>query len=254
MPILCLDAGHNSPPNFDTGCQGFGLREEDITLDIVKRAKPLIEANGISVVMTREGPYVPGGRTSLTDSLSVRCNIANNAKADLFLSVHCNAFNSQAYGTETHVFGLGGNAERFAKIITPQMGQLFTDRGIKVSSFQVLRDTEYKIGNKTISIPAALLETAFLDNQGDNAKLADPNIRQQIAVIIAKSVCAYFAITYKETAPTPPVAPPVAPAVTKKIIADDDIWLSVRVREPLAAQAILDINKLGFAVERMNLA
>jgi N-acetylmuramoyl-L-alanine amidase len=207
--LLCLDPGHNSPPNADTGCQGFGLREEDITLDICKRAKPLIESNGIDVLMTREGAYVAGGQNSLSDSLNARCDIANGAKADFTLSVHANAFNTQAYGTECHIFGLGGNAEKFANIIQPMMTQLFYDRKIKVSNFQMLRNT---------NMPAALLETAFLDNQGDNAKLADPNVRQQIAVIIAKSVCSYFGATYSEQSQQP--TPPPTLAVMFRIILD----------------------------------
>jgi len=189
MYTTVLDAGHQSAPNADTGCNGFGVTEEDIVLDICKRAKTLIELNGIKVIMTRDGTIVNGDGSSLNASLNTRCQIANNAKADLFLSVHCDAFNSQAYGTTCHVFGLNGNAERFAKILNPMMGQLFYNRGIKVSNFAVIRDT---------NMAAVLLETAFLDNQGDNAKLADQNVRQQIAVIIAKSVCTYFGIVYKE--------------------------------------------------------
>ncbi len=187
--IFVLDPGHQNIPNPDTGCSGFNLHEEDIVLDICKRAKPLVESNGIQVIMTRDGATVNGDGSSLNASLNTRCQIANNSHADLFLSVHCDAFNSQAYGTTVHVFGLGGNAEKFAKILNPLMGQLFYNRGIKASNFQVLRNTD---------MPAALLETAFLDNQNDNAKLANPDIRQQIAVNIAKSVCDYFGIQYKE--------------------------------------------------------
>jgi len=189
---ICLDPGHQSSPNSDTGCFGFGLHEEDIVLDICKHAKALIELNGIKVIMTRDGAKVNGDGSSLNASLNTRVSIANSQKTDLFLSCHCDAFNSKAYGTSIHVFGLNGNAERFAKILNPMMGKLFYNRGIKVSNFAVIRDT---------NMPAILLETAFLDNKDDNAKLADSNIRQQIAVNIAKSVCVYFFGTdyiYKE--------------------------------------------------------
>jgi len=189
---IVLDAGHQSIPNADTGCSGFGIHEEDIVLDICKRAKSLIELNNIKVIMTRDGTKVNGDGSSLNASLNTRCKIANDNKVDLFLSCHCDAFNSQAYGTTCHIFGTGGNSERFAKILSPLMGKLFYNRGIKVSNFQVLRNTEYKVGDKTISIPAVLLETAFLDNKDDNAKLADPNARQEIAINIAKSICVYF--------------------------------------------------------------
>lgn len=186
---ICLDPGHQSIPNADTGCSGFGLHEEDVVVDICKRAKPLLEFNGIKVIMTRESATVNGDGSSLVASLNTRCQIANNSGADLFLSVHCDAFNGQAYGTSAHIYGAGGKAEQFAKIINLKMGELFYNRGIKVSNFQVLRDT---------NMSAVLLETAFLDNANDNAKLADENIRQEIANIITKSACEYFGIQYKE--------------------------------------------------------
>ena len=197
MKILILDPGHQNYPYADTGCSGFGLHEEDIVLDICKRAQPLIIASGIQVIMTRDGATVNGDGSSLNASLNTRCQIANNANADFYLSVHADAFNGSAYGTSTHIYGLGGGGERFAKIISPQMGQLFNNRGIKVSNFQVIRETK---------MSSALLETAFLDNQGDNAKLADPNVRQQIAVIIAKSVCTYFGVVFNGVV-TPVVFP-----------------------------------------------
>jgi len=195
--LICLDPGHQSVPNPDTGCSGFGVTEQDIVLDICKRAQQLIIANGIKVIMTRDGARVNGDGSSLNASLNTRCQIANNAKADFYLSVHADAFNGSAYGTSVHIFGLGGNAEKFAKILNPQMGQLFSNRGIKVSNFEVIRDTK---------MPSALLETAFLDNKDDNAKLVDPNVRQQISVIIAKSVCTYFGVAYNGVV-TPVVVP-----------------------------------------------
>ena len=99
-------------------------------------------------------------------------------------------------------------------------------------------------------MPAALLETAFLDNQGDNAKLADPNIRQQIAVIIARSVCAHFAMSYRETVPSPIVAPPVPPVATP----DPDIYLSVRVRQSKSDALVKQIISMGYATKKLELA
>ena len=237
MYSITLDAGHQSSPNADTGCSGFGLREEDIVLDICKRAKQLIELNGIKVIMTREGAKVNGDGSSLNASLNTRCQIANSNKTDLFLSCHCDAFNSQAFGTTCHVFGLNGKAEKFAKILNPMMGQLFYNRGIKVSNFAVIRDT---------NMPAILLETAFLDNKEDNAKLANANIRQQIAVNIAKSVCTYFGVTYKEG-----VVNKVSDVAIK---VDKDVYLTVRVLESKSEEVIKQIIKMGYATKRLELA
>ena len=78
MYSIILDAGHQSAPNSDTGCSGFSLHEEDIVLDICKRAKTLIELNGIKVIMTRDGAKVNGDGSSVNASLNTRCQIANN--------------------------------------------------------------------------------------------------------------------------------------------------------------------------------
>ena len=189
--IVCIDPGHNSPPYCDTGAQWFGLQESDLVLDISKRIQKLILGCGIGVVMTRTGDCVLGADTTV-ESLKERVRIANDRKVDLFISVHSNAFDSVVKGAETHIFGFGGMAERFAKLVQPELAKIFINRGIKKSNFQVLRDTK---------MPAVLLEVGFIDNRDDNQKLSDPVIRQLIAVGVAKSVCTFFGVTYREVVP-----------------------------------------------------
>lgn len=101
--VVVLDAGHGGK---DTGNIGNGYREKDIALSIVlKVGKALEKIDGIEVVYTRDSDvFIP---------LEKRGKIANDANADLFVSVHCNAHNSQAYGTETFVLGLHRNETNF---------------------------------------------------------------------------------------------------------------------------------------------
>lgn len=101
--IVVLDAGHGGK---DPGNRGGGFQEKDIALSIILKIGAELEKNkDIKVIYTRDSDvFIP---------LEQRGKIANDAKADLFVSVHCNAHNSQAAGTETFVLGLHRNATNF---------------------------------------------------------------------------------------------------------------------------------------------
>ena len=97
---VVLDAGHggHDPGNLGNG----GFKEKEIALKVVLEIGKVLEKNpAIKVVYTR--------KSDVFVELKERGNIANKAKADLFVSIHCNAHGSSAHGTETWVLGLSGN-------------------------------------------------------------------------------------------------------------------------------------------------
>jgi N-acetylmuramoyl-L-alanine amidase len=102
--VVVLDAGHGGKdPGRPTS---YGYKEKDIALDIVLIVGKNLEAvSGVSVIYTR--------KTDIFLELRERAAIANKADADLFVSVHCNAHDSQAHGTETYVLGLHRNDSNF---------------------------------------------------------------------------------------------------------------------------------------------
>lgn len=102
--IVVLDAGHGG---HDPGKHAkSGLKEKDIALKVVLGIGEILEKNkDIKVVYTR--------KTDVFVDLFKRGKIANDANADLFVSVHCNAHDSQAYGSETYVLGLHRNKTNF---------------------------------------------------------------------------------------------------------------------------------------------
>lgn len=174
---ICIDPGHGGS---DPGAGGYGLNESDINLDIALRAQSLLEQDGATVVMTRaDDSYV---------SLQGRCDIANNAGVDRFIASHCNAFNGNAYGTETYCYALGGIEENHAANVNAQLVSALgtTDRGVKTAGFYVLLHT---------SMCAILSEVAFIDNYDDNAKLADPNYRQAAARAYLYGTQAHYGMT-----------------------------------------------------------
>ena len=102
--IVVLDAGHGGK---DPGKVGYrNSKEKEIALKIVLQLGKLLEKNtAIKVVYTR--------KTDVFVDLWERGRIANKADADLFVSIHCNAHNSQASGAETWVLGTHANRQNF---------------------------------------------------------------------------------------------------------------------------------------------
>jgi N-acetylmuramoyl-L-alanine amidase len=96
---IVLDAGHGGK---DPGNLGNGFKEKDIALKVAQIVgKNLEKQNDITVIYTRnEDVFI---------DLWKRGDVANTAKADLFVSIHCDSHTSSAYGAGTFVLGLRGN-------------------------------------------------------------------------------------------------------------------------------------------------
>lgn len=190
------DPGHGG---IDPGTIGpGGTREADVVLPVVLQAASYLKASGIEALLTRSSASVPWKQVSGQPyyDLHGRTEIANNAKADIFLSVHCNAATPSAHGTETCCYKFGGNGEKLARCVQAEVVKTLgtTDRGVKEGNFQVLRDTV---------MPAALVELAFISNPAEEKLLADPVVQTKLAKAIAKGICNYFNVQFVEQQSTP---------------------------------------------------
>lgn len=145
-----IDIGHNCPP--DTGARGLKF-EDNLTLDVGNRVISKLKALGHQVI-----PCKPNSASTVGQSLNQRCNIANANRVDVFVSIHFNAFNGQANGTE--VFAGSETSRKIAKPVLDEIVKLgFFNRGVKSGSHLfVLRNTD---------MPAILVENCFLDSQKD---------------------------------------------------------------------------------------
>ena len=156
--VVVLDAGHGG---HDPGNLGNGYLEKDIALSIVLQTGEILEKYpDIKVVYTRKDD-------TFVD-LFKRGEIANQANADIFVSVHCDSHSSDAYGAGTFVLGLHANKQNF-------------DVAKKENSVIYLEDNyeeryaEYDINSPESIISLTVMQEEFLDQSIQLAKLLQDN-------------------------------------------------------------------------------
>jgi N-acetylmuramoyl-L-alanine amidase len=191
--LIVIDPGHGGA---DPGTQHNGLVEKQLTLDIAQRLRALLVAQGWTVRMTRETDVDPlssdilakmraDGKPKADDRayLQTRCDIANNAGARMFISIHINSAPSEsAHGTTVYWYKPqdAALAQAIERSVIPLAGT--QDDGMRHENFYVVRHS---------TMPAVLIETAFATNPGDVALLRQPSFLQNVAQGIANGVKAY---------------------------------------------------------------
>src|SRR5581483_678437 len=178
--LIVIDPGHGGS---DPGSQHGGLGEAALNLDTAKRLRDLLVARGWQVKLTRETDVdVFAPNDSARDELQARVDVANNAGARLFVSIHTNAFiNSGPYGTTCYISKPDDVA--FARMIEAHLANDGTkDDGVVKSHLYVTVHTK---------MPAVLVEMAFLTNPNDFSLLGSPAWRQKVAQEIADGIGDY---------------------------------------------------------------
>ncbi len=196
---IVVDPGHGSyksstSTTLDSGAVGpNGLKEKDVNLAIALALRDYLAAQGATVIMTRESDV---GVLTLTD----RANVANNANADYFISIHCNSYNAGSTGVETWYSKFGDttlNDERKA-MATAIQAQLYTslnitNRGIKCNETET---SDFTVIKKT-TMPAVLVESAFISNPVEEALLKTPAFQNKVAQSICQGMVNHVANYYQ---------------------------------------------------------
>ncbi len=132
--------------------------------------------------------------TDIDTPLAERVAIADNAKADLFVSVHANAFDgtfegSNPEGISVHCYPGSTKGKKMANILLRHLMQGTTQvsRGVVESNFYVLRETD---------MAAVLSENLFMDNPEEALLMIDPIFQREVAIEHVKAICEYFGVTY----------------------------------------------------------
>ena len=183
LKTVVLDAGHGG---HDTGALGKNSREKDITLSIVLKLRDYIHQNmkDVKVVLTRDDDTFV--------ELHRRARIANEKKADLFISVHCNSTHSPAvFGAETFVMGLHKSQANLAVAKAENAAILLEDDYVeKYDGF----DPNSPEGNIFFN----MMQNAFLDKSlayagkvqhqfVDNLKMFDRGVKQAGFLVLYKT-------------------------------------------------------------------
>ena len=175
--IVILDPGHGMgnrrAGSFDPGAVSGGIREADVVMDWANLLRELLIERGNRVVRTRIDNKDPA-------SIGQRAKIAKQYHGDVMLSLHCNAANGKANGTETFYRGINhkAKAEAITAAVCKALGT--RNRGAK---------TEGQSQHARLAVmsfqPCFLLELGFIDHAGDRAKMIDPAYRRQACNALA---------------------------------------------------------------------
>ncbi len=221
--VIAIDAGHGGK---DPGAIGpSGVREKEVVYAIAKHLKQLVDREqGMRAMLVRDGDvYVSHG---------ARIQRAREAQADLFISIHADAFyDRRAHGSSVYVLSERGATSEAARLLAERENASDLVGGVKLDDkddmlASVLLDlsqtgvigasrtfgeqviTElHKLGRvhkrevqaanflvlKAPDVPSVLVETAFISNPSEEARLRDARHQQSVASALLSGIRAYFA-------------------------------------------------------------
>ncbi len=221
--IIAIDAGHGGE---DPGARGRrGTNEKNVTLAIARKLKQQIDNNpGMRGVLIRDGDYfLP---------LDVRVNKARQARADLFISIHADAFvKPHAHGSSVFALSERGATSTAARWLAKRENEADLIGGVNIAekdpylartlldlsqtatisdSMKLAKHVLGELGGintlhggqveqagfavlKSPDIPSILIETAFISNPTEEARLNDSNFQEKLAFAILGGIKSYFA-------------------------------------------------------------
>jgi N-acetylmuramoyl-L-alanine amidase len=220
--VIVVDAGHGGE---DPGARGAsGLLEKDVALSVARRLASAINAQpGMRAVLTRDGDYYLG--------LRERVNLARKHQADMFVSVHCNAFTRRDLrGTAVYVLSNRGATSEHARWLAQKENAADLVGGVDLHgkdnelaavlidlSQSATMEASFDVGSRILrsmsginvlqkvdvqqagfavlkapDIPSVLVETAFITNPHEEKLLADKAYHDKLAGSILEGVRGYF--------------------------------------------------------------
>lgn len=183
IKTVVIDPGHGG---YDAGSIGVnGTIEKNTTLSISLKIGSILEKKGFNVVYTRESDKVTWPSDNKKD-LAARAAIANEASADIFISIHLNTFNmEEVRGTETYYNKASTEGKKIAELIQNQIIKdvKFNNRGAQPGDFSVLRKVE---------APAILIELGYISNKAEESLLNSISFQNKISQSIASGIYTYL--------------------------------------------------------------
>lgn len=184
---IAIDNGHGmntAGKRTPIMAHGRAIREWEFNYPAAKKLGKALKRCGIDVVFVSD--------TDQDTALSTRTRRANDAGADLFISIHYNAFKGvwgSHGGVEVHHYPTSTVGKRLAGLVQGELVKAtgLRDRGIKATNFYVLRNTK---------MAAILCECGFMDNLEEAKLMLDDGHQERVAEAITRGVCTHLGISY----------------------------------------------------------
>lgn len=186
--VVVIDAGHGG---VDPGAVGKGkVLEKDVTLAVSKRLQALVQQSGAKAIMVREDDSDLGTSQGLLkrkrEDLAGRIQLALDAQAEVYLSIHANSFpNAKLTGAQTFYHADSPEGKLLAQSIQQELNNMTNGkRTVK--------------GNQDIYIlkkahqAAVTVELGFLSNLEEEQLLTTPEYQEKLAVAIFQGLSVYF--------------------------------------------------------------
>jgi N-acetylmuramoyl-L-alanine amidase len=191
---IALDPGHGGIFPGAIGVNPFELREKDVMLALGLKVGKILKQAGHQVIFTRhEDKHLD---ENLSADLRKRIECANNAKAEVFVSLHCNAYSDpNPEGFETLYHPESPASEKLARAIQDSLVSTFVDhvnRGVKPKDLFVLRFAQ---------MPACQVEIEFISNPVQLEFLASPTSQGNLARAIADGIMDFAEMQLKRPRP-----------------------------------------------------
>jgi N-acetylmuramoyl-L-alanine amidase len=184
--IIVIDPGHGG---LDAGASRGDLVEKEITLQIAKKLEQMLSQAGAMVILVRgnesdlAGDEFTGAiREHKKEDMRKRVEIANEANADLFVSIHTNAVPGTIWsGAQTFYKPDSPESKQTAQAIQQELKRILgnTNRSIGAGNFYVL---------KNVNMPAVLVEVGFISNPQEGRLLADSQYQTRVAYAIMAGI------------------------------------------------------------------
>lgn len=265
--IIAIDAGHGGE---DPGALGRrGTREKDVVLKIARELEKLVRKEpGIRPVMIRDGDYYVGLRS--------RVKKARQAQADLFISIHADAFNNhRAHGSSVFVLSNRGATSEVARFLAESENRADMIGGVSLDdkddllkmvlvdmvknstiedSHEVAAQVLKGLGKvnhlhknrveqagfrvlKSTDIPSILVETAFISNPAEERKLRSSRHQRALARAMMTGIKKYFSAN-------PPTGTRMAAAPRRHVISRGDTLSELAQRYQVSVKALRQKNGL----------
>jgi N-acetylmuramoyl-L-alanine amidase len=267
--VIAIDAGHGGE---DPGARGrYGTREKDVVLAISKKLAALIDKEkGMRAVMIRRGDYYL--------SLKKRTRLARDSKADLFISIHADAFRDRRVkGSSVYTLSRRGASSEAARWLADRENSADLVGGVELKdkddvlasvlldlSQTATQQASHEVAEKVLGemrqvgkthkrkvqragfvvlkspdVPSILVETAFISNPDEEKRLKNPAHQRRLANSIMKGIRSYF-----RTNP-PPGTLLANRAPRKHVISRGDTLAMIAKRYHVSVASIRDANNLS---------